>query len=94
MFGSFDEMNLLDIEVPLVERAGLAAAVRGDWLMAPALARGTTDYFGDRLKVVEPEGNSSEQVSFLFIRICTPKVASSTLNGSPRLRTPLLAFMG
>ena len=69
MFGSFDEMNLLDIEVPLVERADLAAAVRGDWLMAPALAMGATDYFGVRFEVVEPEGNSSEQVSFLFSAI-------------------------
>ena len=37
--------------------------VRGDWLMASALALDTTDNFGVRL------GNSSEQVAFLFSAI-------------------------
>ena len=34
--GAFEEMTLLEAEVPLVERAGLAAAVRAYRLLAPS----------------------------------------------------------
>ena len=60
-------------EIPLFQGnptsvgAGLAAAVRSAWLLAPALCFDWTDAkFGERLTPMKPEGNSSEQVTFLY----------------------------
>ena len=49
LMGAYEELTLLEAEVPLLERSGLAAAVRADWLMAPATENGWSDLFGERL---------------------------------------------
>lgn len=43
LMNAYEEMTLLEAEVPLIERAGIAAAVRADWLLAPATQNGWCD---------------------------------------------------
>ena len=65
LFGSFEEIALLDIEVPMIERAGFAAAVRADYLLAPALHLDFTENFQGRLTVVEPGGHAGRRKDYV-----------------------------
>lgn len=64
-FAAFPRYEVLSTELPLLERAGQATHAKADWLLDPRLAAGGTDDAGTPAATYEPEGNSTEQVSWL-----------------------------
>lgn len=59
LMNAYEEMTLLEAEVSLIERAGIAAAVRADWLLAPATQNGWCDALRTPHGRLEPEGSTA-----------------------------------